>query len=109
MIYWQDAVRLHKRPFLHCTTIPILIWLLLLSTSKLITSTKLETISWLILTSFLSHHIRDATRRGFWFAPIGSTRTLPYYLYIIADMLLPYIVYQCTNKHTTYHGLPSIV
>jgi len=33
-------------------------------------------------TAWFTHHVRDATRRGLWFAPFGSTPTLPCTLYV---------------------------
>ncbi len=32
----------------------------------------------LIVVALLSHQLRDATRRGIWFWPMGSTSKLPY-------------------------------
>ncbi|KAL1465298.1 hypothetical protein WDU94_004881, partial [Cyamophila willieti] len=63
-----------SRPFLHCTSLWILIaWLLSLSHHNLAV---------LILTSVVSHHIRDASRRGLWFYPLFSTPPLPTVLYL---------------------------
>lgn len=73
----------------------------------------MENFSWIVLISFLSHHIRDATRRGLWLAPFGTTKPIPYYLYIITDMILPHIVFflmnRLTNKITTHQDTLSIV
>ncbi|KAK0173420.1 hypothetical protein PV328_006618 [Microctonus aethiopoides] len=107
------ATNLERRPILHCTTIPILLWSLLQHISKIYESTKLSNFSWILLISFLSHHIRDATRRGLWLAPFGSTKPIPYYLYIITDMILPHTVFflmnLSTNKITTHQDTLSIV
>ncbi|XP_070515607.1 transmembrane protein 267-like isoform X2 [Cardiocondyla obscurior] len=77
----HDATHLPKRPFLHCTTVPIVLWILFISLSYTFHSLLLEHISWVMLAAFLSHHIRDGTRRGLWFCPFGSTCPIPYYLY----------------------------
>lgn len=53
---------------------------------------KFSYYSWIILASFLSHHIRDGTRRGLWFCPIGSTQPIPYYLYLSMSMILPHVL-----------------
>ncbi|XP_064214056.1 transmembrane protein 267 [Tribolium castaneum] len=42
--------------------------------------------------SFVSHHTRDATRRGFWFYPFGSTPPIPYFLYVGMTCFLPPVV-----------------
>ncbi|XP_015183827.1 PREDICTED: transmembrane protein C5orf28 [Polistes dominula] len=89
----SDAITLNKRPFLHCTTIPILLWVILILNSIIFNCPKLNESAWIISASFLSHHIRDGTRRGLWFCPFGSTQPIPYYIYISISMALPYILY----------------
>nr|XP_012234514.1 PREDICTED: transmembrane protein C5orf28 [Linepithema humile] len=97
----HDATHLQKRPFLHCTTVPILLWIFFISLSSVFHSPMLEHTSWVILAAFLSHHIRDGTRRrGLWFCPFGSTRPIPYYLYVSLCMSLPYILHWFMNQHT---------
>lgn len=99
-ILFQNATHLEKRPFLHCTTVPIVLWILLILLSSIFHSSHLEHISWVVLAAFLSHHIRDSTRRGLWFCPFGSTRPLPYYLYVSLSMFLPYLLYWFSSLHT---------
>jgi hypothetical protein len=48
--------------------------------------------SWLMVSSLLTHQLRDATRRGVWFWPIGSSHPLPYPLYVVLVMLLPVFI-----------------
>ncbi|XP_024885353.1 transmembrane protein 267 [Temnothorax curvispinosus] len=96
----HDATHLQKRPFLHCTTVPIVLWTLFISFSNAFHSPLLEHTSWVILAAFLSHHIRDGTRRGLWFCPFGSTRPIPYYLYVSLCMSLPYILHWLMRLHT---------
>ncbi|XP_003703854.1 transmembrane protein 267 [Megachile rotundata] len=88
----NDATHLEKRPFLHCTTVPISLWFIFNFYSNVLNYPKFSYYSWIILASFLSHHIRDATRRGLWFCPIGSTQPIPYYLYLIMSMMLPHVL-----------------
>ncbi|KAK9304829.1 hypothetical protein QLX08_003902 [Tetragonisca angustula] len=88
----SDATHLEKRPFFHCTTLPITAWLMMNFYASVFNSPKLSYYSWIILASFLSHHIRDGTRRGLWFCPIGSTQPIPYYLYLSMSMMLPHVL-----------------
>ncbi|XP_011687275.1 PREDICTED: transmembrane protein C5orf28 isoform X1 [Wasmannia auropunctata] len=110
----HDATHLQKRPFLHCTTVPILLWILFISLSSSFHSPLLEHTSWVILAAFLSHHIRDGTRRGLWFCPFGSTRPIPYYLYGIQGDCSSFSVYNHSNQnenicilYTTYESTPE--
>lgn len=89
----SDVTNLSKRPFLHCTTVPILLWIILILISTTFNNQSLNDFSWIIFASFLSHHIRDATRRGLWFCPLGTTQPIPYYMYIAMSMMLPYILH----------------
>uniref|UniRef100_A0A8D8M3C8 Transmembrane protein 267 n=1 Tax=Cacopsylla melanoneura TaxID=428564 RepID=A0A8D8M3C8_9HEMI len=76
-----------SRPFLHCTSLWIIItWLLSLFHHNL---------AILIFTSVVSHHIRDASRRGLWFYPLFSTPPLPTVFYLSLMLLLPVISSQC--------------
>ncbi|XP_043678260.1 transmembrane protein 267 isoform X1 [Vespula pensylvanica] len=95
----NDATNLNKRPFLHCTTIPILLWLIMNLSSITFNCPSLNQYSWIVSASFLSHHIRDATRRGLWFCPFGSTQPIPYNLYIGISMALPYILHWFMQFH----------
>ncbi|XP_017890401.1 transmembrane protein 267 isoform X1 [Ceratina calcarata] len=88
----SDAVHLQKRPFFHCTTLPIVLWLVLNFYANVFNHPKLGYYTWMMLTSFLSHHIRDATRRGLWFCPIGNTQPIPYHLYLSMSMMLPHVL-----------------
>lgn len=99
----DDATQLQKRPFLHCTTLPVVLCLILLLSAYAFNNPKLGYCSWIISASFLSHHIRDATRRGLWFCPLGSTSPLPYYLYLSLSMMLPYVLYWLMTLTT---GMP---
>ncbi|KAI4492092.1 hypothetical protein M0802_010100 [Mischocyttarus mexicanus] len=104
----SDVISLNKRPFLHCTTIPILLWFILIVNSIIFNSQSLNESAWIISTSFLSHHIRDGTRRGLWFCPFGSTQPIPYYIYIIISMALPYILYRLMQFHILIPNIREI-
>jgi hypothetical protein len=54
----------------------------------------------LFCAAWMSHHLRDATRHGLWFAPFGHTTALPQSFYITSVALLPLIIcYICSfNK-----------
>lgn len=45
----------------------------------------------ILICAFLCHHTRDATRRGFTLWPFGTTKSLPYSLYIALVMVIPYL------------------
>ncbi|XP_046670041.1 transmembrane protein 267 [Homalodisca vitripennis] len=81
-----------KRPIFHCTTLPIVILLLLLSASWMWDSPKMWRFGWITWISFFSHHIRDGFRRGIWLWPLGSSPPVPYYVYILITLALPYLV-----------------
>lgn len=44
----------------------------------------------ILLAAFATHHVRDATRRGLWFYPYGSTAPIPYVVYIVLTCMIPY-------------------
>ncbi|XP_011494071.1 PREDICTED: transmembrane protein C5orf28 [Ceratosolen solmsi marchali] len=99
----NDATHINHRPFLHCTTIPVLIWIIMYLIYKLFNIPILITYSWMILASFISHHLRDGNRRGLWFWPFGSTQPIPYYLYLSLCMVFPYFIYWIMNWQLTKH------
>uniref|UniRef100_A0A7G3AFZ1 Transmembrane protein 267 n=1 Tax=Lutzomyia longipalpis TaxID=7200 RepID=A0A7G3AFZ1_LUTLO len=87
-----DALNLPKRPFLHCSTIPLVIFTLLLMTLKF--SKSLIACLWLsvFFLAFATHHLRDSIRRGHWFYPLGSVNPTPYPIYLIGSILLPHFM-----------------
>ncbi|KXJ27108.1 Transmembrane protein C5orf28-like [Exaiptasia diaphana] len=87
----KDANSLHTRPPLHTTTIvPILTPILQVWCGQNIHC--LQELPYMFVVAVLSHHLRDAQRRGLWFWPVGSTPPLPYGIYIICVILLPMVV-----------------
>ncbi|XP_058788555.1 transmembrane protein 267 [Phymastichus coffea] len=88
----NDATHLNHRPFLHCSTIPVTLWIIMNLISNTLNMPNLITYAWMMLVSFMSHHVRDGNRRGLWFWPFGSTQPIPYYLYLSICMAIPYLV-----------------
>lgn len=62
----------------------------LLALAHYLRSSNIELFGWILLAAFLSHHVRDAARRGFWLWPFGSTVPLGTGLYLITTMLFPF-------------------
>lgn len=62
---------------------------------------------WLLLiTSWGSHQLRDAMRRGLWLWPAGHTRPLPPALYYAFAALAPLLV--AVTLHRLYGGEPTL-
>lgn len=80
----DSALHLPTRPHLHNTTVFMAICLLLLWFGY-------PTAAWITLVAGVSHHLRDATRRGLWLAPFFTTPPIPYWLYVMCVSLEPYI------------------
>lgn len=88
----KDATNLKRRPFLHCSTVPVLLCLLILLVGNFLESYTAKRCSLIVLTAFASHHTRDATRRGYWLYPFGNTAPIPYAMYIGLSCVLPHLV-----------------
>lgn len=98
----QEATKLRHRPFLHCSTIPLVIFALSWLLQNVISHRHTVWIT-IILCAFISHHIRDSTRRGLWLWPFGHTKPLPYLAYIGITQALPHILaYFIKTSRTTY-------
>ncbi|XP_057296782.1 transmembrane protein 267-like isoform X2 [Hydractinia symbiolongicarpus] len=92
----QDAVHLSSRPPFHNSSIFLILFLLLLLQNfYLKLNSMFSTFLLIIITAFVSHHLRDGNRRGLWFWPLGSTRALsPDFVYITAECLLPACIWK---------------
>lgn len=88
----EDAVQLNSRPFLHCTSIPLLVFSLGVGIGYTLKYSAIKRYSWLLIAALLSHHIRDSTRWGLWLWPCGTTIPLPYFLYVIITVLVPFLI-----------------
>jgi hypothetical protein len=75
------------------------------------TSNNQNVILWLlmIITAFVTHHLRDANRRGLWFAPFGSSPALSVPIYILATLLTPYLLKCFTTNSIKYSRIKTEV
>ncbi|XP_045456382.1 transmembrane protein 267 [Melitaea cinxia] len=98
--YLKDVAKLKQRGILHCTTLWIVITLLLIAYSYINRKHNFYVITYMILIAFSSHHIRDGERRGLWLYPYGHTRPINKSIYLILICLLPSLlsyIYNCTK------------
>ncbi|XP_077872817.1 transmembrane protein 267 isoform X1 [Ictidomys tridecemlineatus] len=88
----KAALSLPRRPFFHCSTVILVVVLILKLTMHLF---KLKDswcfLPWMLFISWTSHHIRDGIRHGLWMCPFGKTSPLPFWLYVITTSSLPHI------------------
>lgn len=95
-VYWplclQDARQLSSRPPLHCTSIILAVFGLMLLLAHVFQWPSLHHFTWILVAAVVSHHLRDATRRGLWLYPFGSSPPIPYTGYLVGCMLLPHVV-----------------
>ena len=90
-LFSQDALHLQNRPFLHSTTV-VFIVVPLLEVFLAQNIPYLQSLPYLFAIAIISHHLRDGHRRGLWFWPIGSTPAIPYWLYVVCIVALPYFI-----------------
>ncbi|VEN43758.1 unnamed protein product [Callosobruchus maculatus] len=88
----EDATNLRYRPPLHCSTFPLLTCITLLLVSYQLGMSSLKRSTLIIFAAFFTHHVRDATRRGFWMYPFGSTPPIPYAVYVGLTCSAPYVI-----------------
>ncbi|XP_045460253.1 LOW QUALITY PROTEIN: transmembrane protein 267 [Harmonia axyridis] len=96
----KEATILKGRPFLHSSTVPVVICACFFMCDCLLKSAVLKRLSPIIFIAFSSHHIRDATRRGLWFSPFGSTIPIPYKLYISLNCVIPLVTFPTKPFHS---------
>ena len=93
---FQDALNLPQRPFAHNTTLIIigaaLLYLLVYISTPLLGNSFIKDLPLMFVISTLSHHLRDADRRGIWLGPFFSTPPIPYKLYPFLITLLPTVL-----------------
>lgn len=87
-----NATSLPYRPLLHCSTVLIFIVLVFLVISLHYNLWWMHTLSFICLTGWTCHHLRDALRRGLWFCPLTSTPVIPYKLYLIIMSIQPVFI-----------------
>ncbi|XP_067653796.1 transmembrane protein 267-like [Haliotis asinina] len=88
----KAAVNLPDRPPLHLTTIIPVVSATLWVLGIVLKVRYLKMMSLIFLTAVFSHHLRDATRRGFWLTPFSNSRHVPYWMYIAVTMVIPLLV-----------------
>jgi len=92
-IFFKAATQLPARPFLHNSSIPAVLLIILIVTHNL--SNNQSATLWLVtlITAFTTHHLRDANRRGLTFLPFGgNTRPIPDAGYIALILLTPFLL-----------------
>lgn len=107
IFFLQHATNLPNRPFLHCSTIPLLLLVAVYFVSVSYKSANsLKVLLWMMMlfTAFISHHVRDATRRGLWFFGYGHTLPVPYYGYVLLVMAIPWIMVRIVEQMTVIKG-----
>ncbi|XP_062134470.1 transmembrane protein 267 [Drosophila sulfurigaster albostrigata] len=91
-LYLEDATNLSRRPFLHCSSI-ILAMLLLYICTACLNYFRSSLLLGALLCAFITHHTRDAVRRGYWLWPFYEhTDRLPQLAYIVVTVLTPYLL-----------------
>lgn len=90
----NDALNLSHRPPFHNTLLLALVSTGVHFIAWISGSVQWQRYSWLFVVAWLSHHIRDACRRGLWLGDLGSV-PYPYWLYIVSVLVLPLTVRTC--------------
>lgn len=88
---FQEATNLSSRPFLHNSTL-VLLLIATLITCRLCNYNKNVTFNSTLISAIiamLTHQLRDANRHGLWFHPVGSTKPIPTMMYITLICLTP--------------------
>lgn len=88
----QRAVQIQQRPFLHFTTIPLALMFLMFLLQRNAELSRVNLWLSVVVCAFLSHHTRDATRRGYTLWPFVTTGPIPYPSYIAAVVAIPFLM-----------------
>ena len=88
----QHALSLSSRPMFHASTLIPMIAVSIYIASIYLKDHRLTVLTLMFLVAWTSHHIRDSTRRGLWFPPLGSTRALSTTTYMLLTMLIPVLL-----------------
>eukprot|EP00047_Mylnosiga_fluctuans_P010073 m.14477 g.14477 ORF g.14477 m.14477 type:complete len:204 (+) comp2938_c0_seq2:256-867(+) len=88
----KAAVSQPQRPLLHATpivAIPLLALVLIASRMR----PRLQWLPCMALAAWLSHHVRDAYRRGLWLWPLShGSLPVPYPAYLALELALPWLL-----------------
>lgn len=96
-LHLKDALSLQQRPPMHSTSTIIFITSTMWVISLLLKWPQLKKVAMVCFVAWMTHHFRDAYRRGLWLPPLGSTPPLPYGLYIT------FIVALAVASHFLFH------
>merc|ERR1712126_90935 len=102
----KDAVGQTDRPFLHCSAVPVIYLVCSLLIGAVSRKPQFSTQGVLVFSIILSHHIRDASRRGLWIWGIKDdiiNINIPYPAYLISVLLLPLVLHFCYNFCDSCH------
>ena len=90
----EDAVSLDQRPFLHNSTLPLCLYIIvmLFNCTVMKNHVMITTYSTLAFVAFFTHHLRDASRRGLWFSPWIQSLPVSYPMYIFLTVFLCLII-----------------
>lgn len=108
----QDARQLSSRPPMHCTSIILAGFGLMLLLAHVFQWPSLHHFTWILVAAVVSHHLRDSTRRGLWLYPFGSSPPIPYTGYLVGCILLPHVVPSLMQRTQPAHRpstRPSVV
>lgn len=83
---------LPERPPFHATTLIFAVDAILIILSAVFKSQTPTLFSMIFTVAWLSHHVRDAVRRGLWFYPYGSTPPLQQGVYMGIVTILPLVM-----------------
>ncbi|KAG7380470.1 hypothetical protein PHYPSEUDO_007172 [Phytophthora pseudosyringae] len=92
------ATHLDGRPFGHTVTFIIVVALLVNRWSRTCQARKRRHRVCFIVVAWFSHQLRDGMRRGLWFWPMGSTPPVNYFLYLVMEEALPFVMAKWWRK-----------
>ncbi|KAF9818379.1 hypothetical protein SFRURICE_017801 [Spodoptera frugiperda] len=90
-IFLKDMVNLKHRGIFHCTTFWLALTALLLLYSYIKKRIEVYMFSFMIVIAYITHHLRDGTRRGIWLYPLGSTPPIDKRLYYFILGTFPHV------------------
>ncbi|KAG1702164.1 hypothetical protein DVH05_009955 [Phytophthora capsici] len=92
------ATHLKGRPFGHAVTFIIVVALLVSRYSRKVQARERRYRVCFIVVAWFSHQLRDGMRLGLWFWPFGSTPPINYFLYLIMEESLPFVMAKWWRK-----------
>ncbi len=78
----EAALSLPYRPFLHCSTLPLVVLASTAVANRLFDFPRLERFGLLTFVSMMSHHTTDGVRRGVWLPPLSGAITISFGLHL---------------------------